>query len=93
MSHWHQTNMTASTSKVKDDLTIQVRPSSEEDADILENGGHGLSPNASIRTDDDACSEIIRIEQPDKRDEENQPSTVRRIVRTLQVRAKVRPVS
>ena len=81
--------MTASTSKVKDVLTIEVRPSTEDDADILKNGGHGLSPNPSIRPDDDACSEIVRIEQIDKRDSETQTSTVRRLVRTLQVRAKV----
>ena len=81
--------MTASTSKVKDVLTIEVRPSTEDDADILENGGHGLSPNPSMRPDDDACSEIVRIEQIEKRDSETQTSTVRRLVRTLQVRAKV----
>ena len=80
----------ASTSKAKDDLTIPVRQSSADDADILENGGHGLSPNPSIRTDDDACSEIVRIEQIEKHDEEHNPNAIRKIVRSLQVRGQVR---
>lgn len=81
--------MTASTSKAKDDLTIQVRSSSLDDVNKLENGGQRLSPNASIRTDDDACSEIIRIENSDKKVEEHNESAIRRLVRTLQVRGKV----
>ena len=66
-----------STSGLNEKLTIQ-KPV-ETDLDVIENGG--LSPQLSVRTDDDACSEIIRIDQtPDAR-----PSALGRFVRTLQV--------
>ena len=52
--------MTASTSKVKDELRVVI-PKTGDEVEVLENGG--ISPNLSVRTDDDACSEIIRIEQ------------------------------
>ena len=54
----------------------------DEDVEIVENGA--LSPQPSMRTDDDACSEIIRIEQESPRDEEA-TSAFGRFVRTLQV--------
>ena len=80
----------ASTSQAKDDLTIHVRPSLDDELDILENGGQGLSPNPSIRTDDDACSEIVRIEQSERKESERNPTAIRRLVRTLQVSGQVR---
>lgn len=56
----------------------------EDELEVIENGG--LSPHPSLRTEDDACSEIIRIEQggSQERDPE-QNTTLERIVRTLQV--------
>jgi hypothetical protein len=42
-----------------DKLTSQKQLDAE--LEVIENGG--LSPQLSVRTDDDACSEIIRIEQ------------------------------
>lgn len=61
-------------------LTLHKPP--DTDIDAIENGG--LSPQLSVRTDDDACSEIIRIEQsPDDRHPNITPFS--RFVRTLQV--------
>lgn len=58
----------------------------EDDLEVIENGG--LSPHPSLRTDDDACSEIIRIEQDASRGRDaEQNTTLERIVRTLQVGA------
>ncbi|XP_033743768.1 cyclic nucleotide-gated cation channel alpha-3-like [Pecten maximus] len=54
----------------------------DDEVEILENGG--LSPQLSLRTDDDTCSEIIRIEQQSY-DEPQQVSALERIARTLQV--------
>ena len=59
------------------------RRAADEELEILENGG--LSPQPSLRTDDDACSEIIRIEQQDAQEEKDRTSTMGRIVRSLQV--------
>lgn len=58
-------------------LTSQKQTDAE--LEVIENGG--LSPQLSVRTDDDACSEIIRIEQTP----EERPSALGRFVRTLQV--------
>ncbi|XP_076468279.1 cyclic nucleotide-gated channel alpha-3-like [Babylonia areolata] len=56
----------------------------EEDLEVLENGG--LSPQPSVRTtDDDACSEIIRIEQQDAQEEKFRSTAFGRITRSLQV--------
>ncbi|XP_062571685.1 cyclic nucleotide-gated cation channel alpha-3-like [Saccostrea cucullata] len=56
----------------------------EEDLEVIENGG--LSPHPSLRADDDACSEIIRIEQGESKGREGDHHTaLGRIVRTLQV--------
>lgn len=57
----------------------------EDELEVIENGG--LSPHPSLRTEDDACSEIIRIEQGGSQDRDpEQHTTLERIVRTLQVR-------
>ncbi|XP_061163715.1 cyclic nucleotide-gated cation channel alpha-3-like [Saccostrea echinata] len=56
----------------------------EDDLEVIENGG--LSPHPSLRADDDACSEIIRIEQGESKGREGEHHTaLGRIVRTLQV--------
>ncbi|XP_022320643.1 cyclic nucleotide-gated channel alpha-3-like [Crassostrea virginica] len=56
----------------------------EDELEVIENGG--LSPHPSLRTEDDACSEIIRIEQGGSQDRDpEQHTTLERIVRTLQV--------
>lgn len=68
------------TSKAPDKLG--QRKSIEDEVEVLENGG--LSPQLSLRTDDDTCSEIIRIEQQSA-DEPAQVSALERIARTLQV--------
>lgn len=60
-----------------DKLTSQKQIDAE--LEVIENGG--LSPQLSVRTDDDACSEIIRIEQTP----EERPSALGRFVQTLQV--------
>ena len=60
-----------------DKLTSQKQLDAELEG--IENGG--LSPQLSVRTDDDACSEIIRIEQTP----EERPSAIGRFVRTFQV--------
>ncbi|XP_069131473.1 cyclic nucleotide-gated channel alpha-3-like [Argopecten irradians] len=54
----------------------------DDEVEVIENGG--LSPQLSLRTDDDTCSEIIRIEQQSY-DEPQQVSALERIARTLQV--------
>lgn len=74
------TNM-ASSSRSKEKLT-DARPS-EDDLEIIENGG--LSPQPSIKTDDDANSEIVRIEERADEEEKYHNSTFGRFVRTLQV--------
>ena len=56
----------------------------EEELEVLENGG--LSPQPSVRTDEDACSEIVRIEQQDDQEEKYRNTTMGRFVRSLQVR-------
>ena len=71
----------ASTSWSQDKLT--GKRSFEEELEVIENGG--LSPQPSVKTDDDACSEIIRIEQRAVADERYRNSTMGRFVRTLQV--------
>lgn len=75
--------MTASTSKATDQVKALSKKNNDE-VDVIENGG--LSPQLSVRTDvdDDACSEIIRIEQEAKDDSDNQ-SALGRIAKTLQV--------
>lgn len=72
--------MAASTSTAREDGITVVQSKAVED-DVVENGG--LSPQLSVKTDDDACSEIIRIEQEAKDDTSN--TAVGRIVKTLQV--------
>jgi len=74
--------MTASTSTARDQVS-SVRKKGPDDVEVLENGG--LSPQPSVRTDadDDACSEIVRIEQENK--EEENGTAVGRIVKTIQV--------
>lgn len=70
-----------SSSKPNENLTIQIpKAVVETDLDVIENGG--ISPQLSIRTEDDACSEIIRIDPqtPDER-----PTALGRFVQTLQV--------
>ena len=74
--------MTASTSRVKDELRVVI-PKTGDEVEVLENGG--ISPNLSVRTDDDACSEIIRIEQDAAHDETSNTTALGRIVRTMQV--------
>lgn len=76
----------ASTSQSHDKLTS--KRAVEDELEVLENGG--LSPQPSLRTEDDACSEIIRIEQQDAAEEKFRNTTLGRIVRTLQVRSAVR---
>ena len=71
----------AASSQTQGKLTS--RRAADEELEILENGG--LSPQPSLRTDDDACSEIIRIEQQDAQEEKDRTSTMGRIVRSLQV--------
>ncbi|KAK6173571.1 hypothetical protein SNE40_016996 [Patella caerulea] len=71
----------ASTSQSQDKLTN--KKSFEDDLEVIENGG--LSPQLSVKTDDDACSEIIRIEQTAAAEDKYGNSTIGRIVRTLQV--------
>ncbi|KAK3099838.1 hypothetical protein FSP39_010536 [Pinctada imbricata] len=61
---------------------LTVIKTDDDDVEIVENGG--LSPQPSVRTEDDACSEIIRIEQESPREEQT-TSTFGRFVRTLQV--------
>lgn len=75
--------MTASTSKASDQVK-SLSKKNPDDVDVIENGG--LSPQLSVRTDvdDDACSEIIRIEQEAKDEVENQ-TAIGRITKTLQV--------
>ena len=77
--------MTASTSKASDQVT-SINKKNPDEVDVIENGR--LSPQLSVRTDvdDDACSEIIRIEQEAKDDGDTQ-STFGRIAKTLQVRS------
>ena len=70
-------NESLSARRASEKLTIQ-KPI-ETDLDVIENGG--LSPQLSVRTDDDACSEIIRIDQTP----EERPTAFGRFVRTLQV--------
>ncbi|KAK3577022.1 hypothetical protein CHS0354_003090 [Potamilus streckersoni] len=78
----YSVGMIATTSLSKEEPTAKRRV--EEDFEIIENGG--FSPQSSIRTlDDDACSEIIRIEQRAVQEETKQTTTMERIVRTLQV--------
>ncbi|PVD34297.1 hypothetical protein C0Q70_05566 [Pomacea canaliculata] len=71
----------ASTSQSHDKLTS--KRAVEDELEVLENGG--LSPQPSLRTEDDACSEIIRIEQQDAAEEKFRNTTLGRIVRTLQL--------
>lgn len=71
--------MAASTSNAKEGRINMVRIKAADD-EVVENGG--VSPQLSVRTEDDACSEIIRIEQEAKDDES---TAVGRIVKTLQV--------
>ena len=72
----------AASSQSQDQLT--GRRAADEELEVLENGG--LSPQLSVRTtEDDACSEIIRIEQQDAQEEKDGTSTMGRIVRSLQV--------
>ncbi|XP_046556968.1 cyclic nucleotide-gated cation channel alpha-3-like isoform X1 [Haliotis rubra] len=75
----------ASTSRSQDKLT--GKRSFEEELEVIENGG--LSPQPSVRTEDDACSEILRIEQKAAAEEKYRNSAMGRIVRTLQVRCNV----
>ncbi|KAL3879497.1 hypothetical protein ACJMK2_031793, partial [Sinanodonta woodiana] len=71
---------TSSISKQEPTAKVSV----EDDFEIIENGG--FSPQSSIRTlEDDACSEIIRIEQQAVQEETKQTTTMERIVRTLQL--------
>lgn len=73
--------MTSATQATNDKLTITICKPPESDLDVIENGG--LSPVLSVRTDDDACSEIIRIDPPQTPDE--RPTGLARVVRTFQV--------
>ena len=82
--------MTASTSKVKDEVTT-LPDKGVTDVEIVENGG--VSPQPSIKTEDDACSEIIRIEQDAEKEETSSNTTFGRFVRTLQVKTNVCRVS
>ena len=66
-----------SSNATNEKLTSQKQIDAE--LEVIENGG--LSPQLSVRTDDDACSEIIRIEQTP----EERPSALGRFVQTLQV--------
>lgn len=72
--------MTSSKQPTNDKLTITIRKPAETDLDVIENGG--LSPVLSVRTEDDACSEIIRI---DPQTPEERPTALVRFVRTFQV--------
>ncbi|XP_045205389.1 cyclic nucleotide-gated cation channel alpha-3-like [Mercenaria mercenaria] len=72
--------MAASTSRAREDGITAVQSKAADD-DVVENGG--ISPPLSVKTDDDACSEIIRIEQEAKDDNDN--TAVGRIVKTVQV--------
>ncbi|KAJ8297674.1 hypothetical protein KUTeg_024205 [Tegillarca granosa] len=72
----------ASTSRSQDQLTDKKVV--DDELEVIENGG--LSPQLSVRTDEDACSEIIRIEsQSIQSDNKDRNSALGRIVRTLQV--------
>lgn len=73
--------MIASTSNAREDELTVVRNKDVVEEEVIENGG--ISPQLSVRTDDDACSEIIRIEQEAK--DESETTTVGRIVKTIQV--------
>jgi hypothetical protein len=74
--------MAASTSKAREDGITVVQSKSADD-EVVENGG--ISPQLSVKTDDDACSEIIRIENEAKDEDEN--TAIGRIVKTIQVRS------
>ena len=78
--------MTASTSKIKDEVTI-LPAKGGTDAEIVENGG--VSPQPSMKTEDDACSEIIRIEQDAEKEETLNNTAFGRFVQTLQVKTNV----
>lgn len=69
----------ASTSRSKEQLT--TKRSLDGDLEVIENGG--LSPQPSIKTEDDICSEIIRIEQGPADGE--RLNALERITHTLQV--------
>ncbi|KAL8613453.1 hypothetical protein ACOMHN_007496 [Nucella lapillus] len=72
----------AASSQSQDQLTA-CGPVTEEELEVVENGG--LSPQPSVRTtDEDACSEIIRIEQQDAQEEKYNNTTMGRFVRSLQ---------
>ena len=73
----------ASTSRSDERLT--GKPPSDDELEVIENGG--LSSQPSIRTDDDTNSEIVRIEQKTAQDETYQVTAFGRIVKTLQVSA------
>ncbi|XP_076446355.1 cyclic nucleotide-gated channel alpha-3-like [Babylonia areolata] len=73
----------AASSQSQDKLTACGPHSTEEELEVVENGG--LSPQPSVRTDEDACSEIVRIEQQDAQEEKYRNTTLGRIVRSLQL--------
>lgn len=70
----------ASTSRSDERLT--GKPPSDDELEVIENGG--LSSQPSIRTDDDTNSEIVRIDQKTAQDETYQVTAFGRIVKTLQ---------
>ncbi|XP_052282307.1 cyclic nucleotide-gated cation channel alpha-3-like [Dreissena polymorpha] len=75
--------MAASTSNARPQQSVGKRKGGDE-VEVMENGG--LSPQLSVRhldDEDDACSEIVRIEQEVKDDTE--VGAVGRIVKTIQL--------
>ncbi|GAB1608115.1 cyclic nucleotide-gated cation channel alpha-3-like [Argonauta hians] len=70
----------ASTSQSDERLTGKAP--SDDELEVIENGG--LSSQPSVRTDDDANSEIIRIDPKTGQDDPNRESALGRIVKTLQ---------
>ncbi|KAL8571363.1 hypothetical protein ACOMHN_061554 [Nucella lapillus] len=80
----------AASGHCQDKVTAARRGRGEEELEVLENGG--LSPQPSVRTDDDACSEIIRIEQQDAQEEKYRSTAFGRFTRSLQVSDVIRDV-